>query len=86
MGRKKFNRLAIASSDNYKESKRLHKLMLDEKHSHFSYLSISGEVSIDQPIIRNGKPVQRYKTIRIFGKDMRLTIEEYNTHCKEIGL
>lgn len=78
--RKRINRAAICSSENYAASKKLHKQMLNEKHSHFSYLSTTGEVSIDQPILVNRKPVQRYKTIRIFGKEMKLTIEEYREH------
>ena len=32
------------------------------------------------PTIKDGKFQPKFKTIRIFGKEMRLTIEEYNTH------
>lgn len=80
MGRKRFNRIAICSSDDYKASRKMHQIMLDERHSHFSFLSISGEMSIDQPIIKNGKVLPRYKTIRVFGKNMKVTIEEYREH------
>lgn len=78
--RKKFNRLAIASSDDYQRSRKMHQIMLDERHQHFSFLSISGEIKADLPIIKEGKVLPRYKTVRIFGKDMRVTIEEYREH------
>ena len=83
--RKRINRRAICSSDNYSKSKKLHMEMLEERHSHFSGIAVSGEISIDQPVVlKSGKVLQRYKTIRVFGKDMKVTIEEYNTHCKSL--
>ena len=77
--RKRFNRQAICSSDNYKASKRAHLDFLNEQHEHFSFLSVSGEIALDVPTINNGKFQPKFKTIRIFGKEMRLSIEEYNT-------
>lgn len=82
--RKRINRNAVASSDNYRLSRKLHMEMLEEKHTHFSGIAVSGEISIDQPILRNGKVLQQYKTIKVFGKNMRVTIEEYNAHCKSL--
>lgn len=84
--RKRINRNAVASSDNYRLSRKLHMEMLEEKHTHFSGIAVSGEISIDQPILRNGKVLQQYKTIKVFGKNMRVTIEEYNAHCKSLKL
>ena len=78
--RKKFNRQAICSSDNYKVSKRAHLDFLNEQHEHFSFLSVSGEIALDVPTVNNGKFQPKFKTVRIFGKEMRLTIEEYNTY------
>ena len=78
--RKRFNRQAICSSDNYKASKRAHLDFLNEQHEHFSFLSVSGEIALDVPTINNGKFQPKFKTVRIFGKEMRLTIEEYNTY------
>ena len=77
--RKRFNRQAICSSDKYKASKRAHLDFLNEQHEHFSFLSVSGEIALDVPTINNGKFQPKFKTIRIFGKEMRLSIEEYNT-------
>ena len=41
---------------------------------------VSGEIALDVPTVENGKFQPKFKTIRIFGKEMRLSIEEYNTH------
>ena len=83
--RKRFNRNAICSSDNYRASRKLHSDFLKEKHSHFCGLAISGEIAIDVPNVGNGKFQPKFKTIRIFGKEMTLTIEEYNTHYVKCG-
>lgn len=83
--RKKFNRAAICSSDHYKESRKAHIEYLKERHSHFCGIAVSGELSIDVPVIRDNAFTQRFKTIKVFGKDMTVTIDEYNTYCKEIG-
>lgn len=74
--RKRTNRAAICSSDNYAASKRNHVRMLREKHNSFCLMSVSGEISISS----------QYKTIKVFGKDMRISIEDYNSHCKSLGL
>lgn len=79
--RKRFNRNVICSSENYKVSRGAHQQMLREKHDHFCGLMVSGELQIDVPIVdSNSKFQPKFKTIKIFGKEMRLTIEEYNTH------
>ena len=79
--RQKFNRNAICSSKNYRASKHAHLDMLKEKHEHFNFIAVSGEIQIDVPKTDfNDRLESRFKTIRIFGKEMRLTIEEYNTH------
>lgn len=82
--RKRFNRNAICSvngnSGSYEFTHKAHKNMLQEKHEHFSFLQVSGEIAFDMPSVSDGKFQPKFKTIRIFGKEMRLTIEEYNTH------
>ena len=78
--RQRFNRQAICSSDNYRASKKAHLDFLNEQHEHFSFLSVSGEIALDVPTVNNGKFQPKFKTVRIFGKEMRLTIEEYNTY------
>lgn len=75
--RKRINKSAICSSENYRASKRIHLDYLQERHSHFCMMMVSGEISIDAPAKH-----PKFKTIRVFGKDMQVTIDEYNTHCK----
>ncbi len=84
--RKKINRNAVCSSDNYEVSKRVHIDMLEERHSHFSNMVISGEISIDVPIFKDNAITPKFKTIRIFGRNIKVSIDEYNTHCKNLGL
>lgn len=84
--RKKINHNAVCSSDNYEASKKAHIDMLEERHSHFSNMVISGEISIDVPIFKDNAVTPKFKTIRIFGKNIKVSIDEYNTHCKNLGL
>lgn len=78
--RKRINRNAVCSSENYSASKAAHLSMLKERHDHFCGLMISGELALDVPTVENGKFQPKFKTIRIFGKEMRLSIEEFNTY------
>ena len=79
--RKRINRNAVCSSENYSASKKAHLDFLREKHDHFCGLMISGEIKFDVPTVdSNGKFQPKFKTIKIFGKEMRLSIEEFNTH------
>ena len=84
--RKRINKAAVCSSENYSTSKRLHLSMLEEKHSHFKSMTVNGEIAIDVPVLNGEMITPKFKTIRVFGKNMKVTIDEYNTHCKELGL
>lgn len=57
---------------------------LQEAHQHFEQMVVSGEIKIDVPVVskrkRNRITSERFKTITIFGKEMKVTIEEYRTH------
>lgn len=79
--RQRFNTRAICSSDNYQQSKKAHIAMLNAKHSCFSLVAVSegtnGEKS-DKAI----PFAPKYKIIKVFGKEVRVTLDEYNTHCK----
>lgn len=83
MARNRFNRKAICSSDDYKRSRKAHLELLKECHNNFTLMMISGEISIDVP---NKKNSRKFKTIKVFGKEMKVTVEEYNTHCKSLNL
>ena len=78
--RQRFNRNAVCSSENYTASRRAHLDFLKEKHDHFCGLIVSGEIALDVPSVSDGKFQPRFKTVRIFGKEMKLTVEEFNTH------
>lgn len=88
--RQRFNRSAICSvngnSGSYETSRKAHKEMLKERHSHFCGVMVSGEITLDVPkVTSSGKIEPKFKTITIFGKEMILSIEEFNTHyakCK----
>lgn len=80
MKRKRINRAAVCSSENYSASKRVHQMYLRERHAHFNEMIVNGEITFDQPIFKEGKLTPRFKTIRVFGKEMRITIEEFEEH------
>lgn len=86
MRKRRINRAAICSSENYAKSRKLHFEFLKERHSHFKEMRVSGELSFDVPILKDGKVTPRFKTIRVWGKEMTVTMEEYNTYCKSLGL
>lgn len=81
--RKRINRAALCSSENYKASKRVHLAMLEERHSHFCNFTVYGEMSFDVPILKDGSATERFKTIRVFGKDIKVTVKEFRTHCAD---
>ena len=83
--RKRFNRNAVCSSENYLASRKAHRDFLQERHTHFCNILVSGELQIDVPEVGNGSFQPRFKTITIWGKEMRVTIEEYNTHYTKCG-
>jgi hypothetical protein len=78
--RKRINRAAVCSSDNYSASKRVHQMYLRERHAHFNEMVVNGEITFDQPIFNDGNFTRKFKTIRVFGKEMRITIEEFREH------
>ena len=83
--RKRFNRNAI-SSENYEASMKAHIQMLNENHRAFCNMIISGEISFDIPMVKDGKLQPKFKTIKVFGKDMTISIEEYNIHCAHLHI
>lgn len=86
--RRRFNPDAVASSYHYDDHKKAHRAYLREKHSHFHEFLVDGHISIDVPEVEQNtnRILPQFKTIKVFGRSMRVTIEEYNTYCKELGL
>lgn len=75
--RKRINKNAVCSSDNYRASKKLHQELLKENHENFCMMVVSGEIKI------NASVSSKFKTIKVFGKEMQITMDEYNAHCKD---
>ncbi len=62
---------------------------LRKAHQHFQEMVISGEIKIDVPNVsrkRQRITSEKFKTITIWGKEMRITIEEYRTHYLKANL
>lgn len=84
--RKRFNRNAICSSYNYKESKKAHIDMLKEHHKSFSVgllvctdgnkdLSIKVQIALDNRKVK----------VRILGKIHTITMKEYKERFEPLG-
>ena len=71
--RKKFNKGNIT-----KEELRAYCFM--SKGSHYKEITVNGELQFDLPKNSGG-----FITVNILGRDMKLTIEEYNTHYLKCG-
>ena len=79
--RKRFNRGAVCSSENYSASRKAHLSFLKEKHESFCGMMISGELHNEVPSNSNTVfTAPKYKTIKVFGKEMILSNEEYNNY------
>lgn len=66
--RKKFNSGTITKEE-------LQSLCMIARESNTKIITINGEISFDIP-----QSEKKYITVRIFGKDMQLTMEEYQKH------
>ena len=69
--RKKFEKGTIT-----KEELKAYCLMLHSTRP--NTFTVNGEISFDIP-----KSETKFKTITVFGKEMRVTVEEYKIHCKD---
>lgn len=83
--RKRINKRAICSSTNYKESKLLHMEMLIDNHCTFGNLSKS-EVTVkakELAALHGFKP--QYVTVKVMGREQRVSIEIYEKYYKHLG-
>ena len=83
--RKRINKRAICSSENYRESKLLHMEMLIDNHCAFGNISKS-EVTIkakELAALNNYKP--QYVTVKVMGKEQKVSIEIYEKYYKHLG-
>lgn len=86
MKRPRFNRNAVCSSANYEASHKAHLEVLKSNHSTFSNIAVSnfGVACKAAPKLFNIPAVQ-YKTVRVFGKETKVTLAEYEEHYKHLG-
>ena len=83
--RKRINKRAICSSENYRESKLLHMEMLIDNHCTFGHISKS-EVTIkakELAALSGYKP--QYVTVKVMGKEQKVSIEIYEKYYKHLG-
>ena len=80
--RKRFNRNAVCSSQNYSASKKAHQELLQEKHGSFVGLAASDQHLEEIPLNRKLFAKSYMVTIWVFGKPMLVTKDEYDKHCQ----
>lgn len=76
--RKRINRAAICSSENYRASKRAHKVFLEESHRNFNLLAISEKINCGS--IPHDHP-PKWVVIKVWGKLIQITYSEYLERC-----
>jgi len=79
--RHRFSTSRICSSKNYSFSKKLHKVALEINHQRFISLVASGEL-----VITNKKVDPVYVIVMILGREMKLSYEDYLSHCPEFKI
>lgn len=72
--RKRFNRNAICSSENYRASKKAHIALLEEKHNSFD--NAIALIAHSEQV----EDIEIPRTVIIFGKPMRLNSAEYEIY------
>ncbi len=53
---------------------------LEKQYSHFQNLRITGELTMDIPVLENGQVTNKFKTIHIKGQNLKLTIKDHTIH------
>ena len=82
--RKRINKAAICSSENYEASRKLHIETLINNHQSFSGMAVSRTAN-DYNGINFHRDSGNYVTVKVFGKPIRITKEEYNEHYAHLG-
>ena len=83
--RKRINKRAICSSENYKESKLLHMEMLIDNHCTFGNISKS-EITVkaeELAALSSYKP--QYVIVKVMGREQKVSIETYEKYYKHLG-
>lgn len=83
--RKRINKRAICSSENYKESKLLHMEMLIDNHCTFGNIS-KAEVTVKaEELASLGSYKPQYIIVKVMGREKRVSMEIYEKHYKHLG-
>lgn len=83
--RKRINKRAVCSSDNYHESKVLHIEHLIDNHCTFSNI-LKSEVTVkaeELAALHSFKP--EYITVKVMGREQRVSMETYEKYYKHLG-
>lgn len=83
--RPRINKRAICSSNNYPESKVLHIEHLIDNHCTFAHIS-RAEVTVkakELAALHGFKP--QYVTVKVMGREQRVSIEIYEKYYKHLG-
>lgn len=83
--RKRINKRAICSSDNYKESKLLHMEMLIDNHCTFGNISKTEVTVKAEELAALGSYKPQYVIVKVMGKEKRVSMEIYEKHYKHLG-
>lgn len=75
---KKNNHSALYFNNNKASQDLLN--LLDERNSHFHNITVDGEINIDIPVIDGDNVTSTFKTIKISGKKMKVSVEEHKIH------
>lgn len=76
--RHRFSTSRICSSKNYPFSKKLHKVALEMNHQRF--------ISSGELVITDKKVDPVYVIIMVLGREMKLSYEDYLSHCPEFKI
>lgn len=83
--RKRINKRAVCSSDNYHESKVLHIEHLIDNHCTFGNI-LKSEVTVkaeELAALHSFKP--QYVTVKVMGREQRVSVETYEKYYKHLG-
>lgn len=83
--RKRINKRAVCSSDNYHESKVLHIEHLIDNHCTFGNI-LKSEVAVkaeELAALHSFKP--QYVTVKVMGREQRVSVETYEKYYKHLG-
>ena len=83
--RKRINKRAICSSENYKESKLLHMEMLIDNHCTFGNISKAKVTVKAEELASLGSYKPQYIIVKVMGREKRVSMEIYEKYYKHLG-